>query len=144
MIRYGHEIGNHTRNHYDMTILANETNLESFIYEIMDTHKTIYEVTKKIPSLIFRFPKGEFSDRSLSIVHDLGFSTYFWSHAYNDYSGDVSKEVAYNNLVGHIHNGAIYLLHPNNKGNYEALNDFIIESKKQGYTFELVSNIKKD
>ena len=144
LVDQGHEIGNHTRNHYDMTTLANETNLDKFIYEIMDTHKIIYETTKKIPPLIFRFPKGEFSERTLSIISDLGYSTYFWSHAYNDYSGDVSKEEAYNNLVGHIHNGAIYLLHPNNKGNYEALNDFIIEAKKQGYTFELVSTIKKD
>ena len=110
----------------------------------MDTQKTIYEVTKVMPPFIFRFPKGEFSLRSMAIVHDLGYSSYFWSHAYNDYSGNVSKEEAYNNLIGHIHNGAIYLLHPSNSGNYEALNDFILEAKRLGYTFELVSNIKKD
>ncbi len=144
LVQKGHEIGNHTRSHYDMTTLANEENLNKFISEIMDTQKTIYEVTKKMPPLIFRFPKGEFSLRSMAIVSDLGYSSYFWSHAYNDYSGDISKEEAYNTLIGHLHNGAIYLIHPSNKGNYEAMNDFIIEAKKQGYTFELVSNIKKD
>ena len=144
LVKNGHEIGNHTRNHYDMTTLANESNLDKLIYEIMDTQKTIYEITKKMPPLIFRFPKGEFSLRSLAIVNDLGYSTYFWSHAYNDYSGNISKEVAYNSLIGHLHNGAIYLIHPSNLGNYEAMNDFIIEAIKQGYTFDLVSNIKKD
>ena len=39
------------------------------------------------------------------------------------------------------HNGAIYLLHPKNKGNYEALDTFIKEMKKLGYRFDLVKNI---
>lgn len=142
LVKNGHEIGNHTRNHYDMTLLANEENCEKFIEEIMITHKTIYEVTHVVPPMIFRFPKGDFSIRSMAMVHDLGFRTYFWSHAYNDYGSDVLKEEAYNNLVTHLHNGAIYLLHPANKGNYETMEDFIVEAKKQGYSFGLVSEIK--
>ncbi len=142
LVKNGHEIGNHTRNHYDMTSLANEENCKKFVEEIMITHKTIYEVTHVIPPMIFRFPKGDFSIRSMAMVHDLGFRTYFWSHAYNDYGSDVLKEEAYNNLVTHLHNGAIYLLHPANKGNYEAMEDFIVEAKKQGYSFGLVSEIK--
>lgn len=142
LVKNGHEIGNHTRNHYDMTMLANEENCNKFVEEIMITHKTIYEVTHVIPPMIFRFPKGDFSIRSMAMVHDLGFRTYFWSHAYNDYGSDVLKEEAYNNLVTHLHNGAIYLLHPANKGNYEAMEDFILEAKKQGYSFGLVSEIK--
>lgn len=142
LVNNGHEIGNHTRNHYDMTLLANEENCRRFVEEIMITHKTIYEVTHVIPPMIFRFPKGDFSIRSMAMVHDLGFRTYFWSHAYNDYGSDVLKEEAYNNLVTHLHNGAIYLLHPANKGNYEAMEDFILEAKKQGYSFGLVSEIK--
>lgn len=142
LVKNGHEIGNHTRNHYDMTLLANEENCHKFVEEIMVTHKTIYEVTHVVPPMIFRFPKGDFSIRSMAMVHDLGFRSYFWSHAYNDYGSDVLKEESYNNLVMHLHNGAIYLLHPANKGNYEAMEDFILEAKKQGYSFGLVSEIK--
>lgn len=142
LVLEGHEIGNHTRTHPDMTALANEINTTLFVNEIMETHKAIYEVTKQMPPFIFRFPKGDFSIRSMAMVNDLGYRTYFWSHAYNDYGVDVSKEEAYNNLVSHLHNGAIYLLHPANKGNYEAMNDFIVEAKKLGYSFELVSHIK--
>lgn len=141
LVAQGHEIGNHTRSHYDMTTLANENDCTRFVSEIMDTQKAIYEVTKRLPEKIFRFPKGEFSERSLAMVSDLGFKTYFWSHAYNDYEGDVDPKITYNNLVSHLHHGAIYLLHPNNKGNYEAMNDFLLEAKRQGYTFELVSKI---
>ncbi len=143
LIENGHEIGNHTRTHPDMTALANEKECERFVREIMETQKAIYEVTKVMPPRIFRFPKGDYSLRSLYMVKDLGYSTYFWSHAYDDYSQDVSKEYAYNNLISHLHKGAIYLLHPSNQGNYEAMKDFIIEVKSQGYRFELVSQIKK-
>ena len=139
----GHEIGNHTRTHPDMTQLANAQGSELFVKELMETQRAIYEVTKKMPPLIFRFPKGDFSLRCLAMVSDLGYRTYFWSHAYDDYSADVSKEAAYNNLISHLHQGAIYLLHPANKGNYEAMEDFILEAKRQGYSFELVSQIKK-
>ena len=53
----------------------------------------------------------------------------------------LSKEEALNSMMKRYHNGAIYLIHPNNKGNYEALETFIVEMKKLGYKFDLVKNI---
>lgn len=144
LVKKGHVIGNHTRSHYNMQNYANEQGLETFVKEINDTQKTIYEVTQQKPAKIFRFPSGEYSERSLAIVHDLGYQTIFWSHAYHDYGEDVSKEEAYNNLITHLHPGAIYLLHPSNKGNLECLNDFIEEVKKQGYRFDVISSIHKN
>ena len=70
-------------------------------------------------------------------------SVVFFSSTVSFVFEDVSKEAAYNNLISHLHQGAIYLLHPANKGNYEAMEDFILEAKRQGYSFELVSQIKK-
>lgn len=141
LVQSGHVIGNHTRTHPNMTTLANEQGMKSFLNEINDTQKAIYEATQTIPQKIFRFPSGEYSERALAMVSDMGYKTYFWSHAYHDYSGDLSKEESYNNLVSHLHQGAIYLLHPANKGNYEAMSAFIEEAKKQGYRFDLVTNI---
>ena len=64
------------------------------------------------------------------------------SRNYLDYKEDVTKEKALNELTKRVHNGAIYLMHPKNKGNYLALDTFIKNMKKQGYTFDLVKNIK--
>ena len=74
-------------------------------------------------------------------MKDLGYKTYFYSANYNDFSGTLSKEKALSEMTKRYHNGAIYLIHPNNKGNYEALESFITEMKKQGFKFDLVKNI---
>ena len=58
-----------------------------------------------------------------------------------DFGEDVSKAYALNELMKRYHNGAIYLLHPKNKGNYLALDSFIKELKKLGYKFDTIDNI---
>ena len=40
--------------------------------------------------------------------------------------------------------GAIYLLHPSNKGNYEAMDTFIKNMKDLGYDFKTVDTIPSD
>ena len=74
-------------------------------------------------------------------MKDLGYKTYFYSADYKDFAEDVTKEYALAELTKRLHNGAIYLIHPKNKGNYLALDSFIKEAKKQGYKFDLVKNI---
>ena len=44
-------------------------------------------------------------------------------------------------MMEHYHNGAIYLLHPSNKGNYLAIADFIEAMQEEGYRFGLVNEI---
>ena len=73
------------------------------------------------------------------MISDIGRSS--GSHAYYDYGSDVSKEEALDTMLAHYHNGAIYLLHPTNKGNYLALDDFIKEMKRLGYRFDTVDHI---
>lgn len=141
LVKNGHLIGNHTRHHYDMPNYATEAGLKQFTMEILETEKAIWKVTGVKPEKVFRFPKGATSERSMKIVSDLGYKNFFWSHAYYDYAGDVSKKEAYDTMINHLHNGAIYLLHPSNKGNYLALEDFIKAAQKEGYRFALVSEI---
>lgn len=144
LIKDGNVIGNHTWHHYDMTTLANASSVDSFVKEISETEKTYMEVTGKKMKKIFRFPKGGSSERAMKMVADLGYSTYNWSHAYYDYASDVSGEDALKTMLDHYHNGAIYLLHPSNKGNYEAIGTFVEQMKDKGYTFKTVDSIPKE
>ncbi len=136
LVANNHVIGNHTWNHLDMSSLANESEIDAFVDEITSVEKVYMEVTGKEMEKVFRFPKGESSERTLKIMQDLGYTTYFWSHAYYDYGAHVNYETAYTALTNYYHNGAIYLIHPSNEGNYLAMEDFIVEMLDLGYTFK--------
>ena len=47
-------------------------------------------------------------------------------------------------MMEHYHPGAIYLLHPSNKGNYEAMDTFIQNMKDLGYRFDTVDHIPQN
>lgn len=138
----GHSVGNHTANHYSMPSLATRTNFEKYLNEIEENEKAYKEITGVNMDKVYREPKGEYSYRSLQIVHDLGYKSYFWSADHYDFDYDVSKQKAFNELEKRYHNGAIYLIHPKNKGNYEAMEDFIKYMKNLGYSFGLVRDIQ--
>ena len=142
MAEQGHTIANHTSHHLNMPSLATKENFSKYLNEIKEVEKTYYNITGKNMEKVYRDPRGEWSYRDLQIMKDLGYKTYFYSADYLDYKEDVSKEKALNELTKIVHNGAIYLMHPKNKGNYEALDTFIKNMKKQGYKFDLVKNIK--
>lgn len=142
LVKYGHSVGNHTANHYQMPLYANRGSFQKYLNEIIAVEDAFEQVTGSKMDRIYREPKGEYSYRSLQIMKDLGYKTYFWSIAYLDYADNVSKERALEELTSRVHNGAIYLIHPKNKGNYEAMDTFIKRMKEQGYTFDLVKNIK--
>lgn len=143
MTKTGQSIGNHTANHLAMPTLANANSFDKYLREITEVEDAYYKITGKKMDKIYREPRGEFSLRSLQIVKDLGYSSYFWSASYLDFNGELSKEKALAEMKSRYHNGAIYLIHPNNKGNYLALDDFIKFLKSKGYRFDLVKNIPK-
>ncbi len=137
----GHSVGNHTTHHLKMSELATKDNFDKYVSEIVDLEKAYFEITGKIMDKVYREPKGEWSERSLAIVKDMGYKSFFYSADYLDWNGDVTGDYAYNELMKRYHNGAIYLIHPQNKGNYEAMDRFIKEMKSLGYKFGLVRDI---
>jgi len=137
----GHSVGNHTDNHYSMPSLATRENFNKYLAEVQMIEDSYRDITGKELDKVYRDPRGEWSFRDLQIMKDRGYKSFFYSADYMDFGGDVSKEYALNELMKRYHNGAIYLMHPKNKGNYEALDTFIKEMKKLGYRFDLVKNI---
>ncbi len=141
MVKNGHSIGNHTATHPSMPSLATKDNFSSFLEELSKTNDEYRKIIGKNMDKIYREPRGEFSLRTLSIMKDLGYKTYFWSAAYKDWDDSLSKGQALDYMKKRLHLGAIYLLHPTSKANYRALEDFIKYAKGEGYTFDLVKNI---
>lgn len=141
LVNNGHSVGNHTADHVDMTKLATKEHYQKYVNQIKQVEEAFKEATGTNLDKVYREPKGVWSYRSLEIVKNLGYKTYFWSAAYVDFNGELGKEEALKLMLERLHNGAIYLIHPNNKGNYLALSDFIDEVVNRGYTFDLVRNI---
>lgn len=142
MVDAGHSIGNHTANHYSMPTLATKEKFGSYLNEIESVEEAYKKITGKVMDKIYRDPRGEWSFRDLQIMKDMGYRSYFYSADYMDFGSDVSREYALNELMKRYHNGAIYLMHPKNKGNYLALESFIKQMKALGYRFDLVKNIQ--
>lgn len=137
-----HSVGNHTYHHKDMPLLASGTSYKEFVKELQLNEEVYINITGVSMDKIYRPPRGSFSNRSLKIISDLGYSTYFWSASYLDYEKDLSEQEALTNMMDRYHNGAIYLLHAKNKGNYLALDTFILNMQKLGYEFGLVRDIE--
>lgn len=141
LVQTGHSVGNHTANHKVMPTLATATNFQKYLKEIKAVEDAFYKTTGTQMDKIYREPSGDWSFRSIQIMKDLGYKTYFWSASYPDYKDTVSGETALNELIKRLHNGAIYLIHPKNKGNMEAMDSLIKNIKDLGYRFDLVKNI---
>jgi len=140
MIKEGHIVGNHTVNHKSMPDLDNEKIKE----EIMNLHTAVYEKFNYEMKYI-RPPMGEFSERSLSLVKSLGYTTTMWSMAYDDWDENRQGREAYaqNKIMSNIHNGAIILLHANSIDNSNILNECIKEIKQMGYEFKALDEFKQ-
>lgn len=139
MIEEGHEIGNHTVNHKDITSLSDE----ELRKEVMNLHTAVVEKTG-YEMKYFRPPKGEFSEYSLNFLKSLGYTTVLWSNAYDDWNKDNQGRVEYgkNKLLDNLHSGSVILLHSTSRDNKDLLEDFINEARKMGYEFEKLDNFE--
>ena len=129
----GHLVCNHTRNHKNICSFTAEE-IKNDLTSLEDLYR---EKTGKEMSKYFRFPEGKYSEEALMAVSDLGYSTIFWSFAYEDWNNacQMSKEKAKKKILSNTHNGAIMLFHPTSSVNAELFPELIREWKRQGYTF---------
>ena len=139
MINDGHIIGNHTYSHKDFTkfsqdeILNDLTKLEDAFYK---------EFNFKISNYV-RPPRGEYDDKSMSILYQNGYRTVFWSLAYVDWYKDKynGNNYSYKKIMAKIHNGAVILMHTVGKDNKEDLDITIKSLKNMGYKFSSLDEL---
>lgn len=140
MIDEGHIVGNHTVNHKSMPTL----NDDQIKKEVLDLHQAIYSKFNYEMKYI-RPPKGEYSERTLSVCNSLGYKTVMWSFAYSDW--DEKKQPDENKakemIINNLHNGEIMLLHATSKTNTNILDDVLKEIKNQGYEIKSIDEFEK-
>jgi len=133
----GHEIGNHTYTHSDLTTLSYD-DIQS---ELQDTEAIISSITGKTTKPVFRPPYGSYDDSVLQAAGDDGYPlTINWSIDSDDYDNIPASQI-YDNVVNNIHPGAIVLMHTGDNNSIYALQDIIDTLKGQGYSFVTASEI---
>ena len=135
MIDDGHIVGNHTVNHKSMPDITQE----ELTKEVMDLHQVIYEKFGYEMKYL-RPPKGEFSEKTLKQISQLGYKTVMWSFAYEDWEENKQPD---EQKAKNLHNGEIILLHGNSKTNTNVLDSVIKEAINMGYEFKSLDEFEK-
>lgn len=141
MVAEGHTVGNHTINHPSMPSVTDDEKLKN---EIIGMHTAVYEKTGYEMKYI-RPPMGEYSQRTLEISQNLGYTTVMWSFAYDDWDLKKQKGVEYakEKILKNVHNGEVILLHAVSKDNAEVLDYCIKEIKNMGYEFKTLDEFAR-
>ncbi len=137
----GHIVGNHTVNHPSMPDLSDD----ELKLELENLTQSYQDLTGK-EMKFFRPPMGEFSQRTLKLTSEMGYTNVFWSFAYKDWETNNQKGTgyAYNQIMDGVNDGAILLLHAVSKDNAEILDKVIKDLKAQGYTFKSLTDFPKN
>lgn len=141
MIDEDHVIGNHTVNHPSMPSITDDEKLKK---EVEDLHNYVLENFNYEMKYI-RPPKGEFSERTVKICKDLGYTTVLWSSAYDDWDVNNQKGVEYAKkmIINYAHNGCVMLLHAVSKDNTEVLGEVIETLRDQEYDFYTLEDFER-
>jgi peptidoglycan/xylan/chitin deacetylase (PgdA/CDA1 family) len=115
---------------------------EAIIDEVMACERLVTDITGDKP-LFFRFPAGNYDQRTVRVVEGLGYRVVHWTFA----SGDPAKEVTPKRLsawvLGKTRPGDILIFHINGRGysTAEALPGIVQQLRQRGYRFVLLKDI---
>ena len=134
MVDEGHIVCSHSMNHKNMAAI---TDFAAFSKELTDLETLFYEQTGKRIAKFFRPPEGTFSEMLLRYAQQCGYTTVFWSFAYQDWYNDnqPSVESAFDTIISRTHPGEIALLHLTSKTNAEVLDAVLTKWEEMNYRF---------
>jgi polysaccharide deacetylase family sporulation protein PdaB len=133
----GHDLGNHSENHKEMSKLTEEEIRE----EVQSVHKKVKELTGVEMSL-FRAPYGDYDDELVTTVNALGYQCVLWnvdSLDWKDYGVDSIIKTVCNHK--NLANGSIILMHNGATYTAEALESVISGLEAQGYELVPISQL---
>lgn len=137
MIKEGHIVGNHSTTHPSFASI-DRTKMKSEIEQTENYLRENFGYCAKF----FRFPAGEYNESALDLVASLGYTSVFWSVAYNDWNVKQikGKDYAVKTVLERLHPGAVILLHSVSKDNAAALGEIIDSARSEGYVFKALTD----
>lgn len=131
VVKEGHQIGNHTFNHFR----GFEQNTEDYI-------KNVTKAKEFIDSPLFRPPHGQLKPKQYKVLKEQ-YKIIMWDLVTRDYSKIKEGPEVYKNVLKYTRSGSIVTFHDSlrawNKGNLQfALPRSIEFWKEEGYEFKLL------
>lgn len=133
----GHDLGNHSQNHKNMSQLS----VEEIKEEIMTVHNKVYELTE-IDMTLFRPPYGDYDDDVITSCADVNYYPIQWDIDSLDWK-NYGKDDLVDRVVNHkdLKNGSIILMHNGAKYTAEALQEVIDGLRNKGYEIVPISEL---
>lgn len=133
----GHDLGNHSENHKQMSQLSAEQCKE----EIMKPHEKVKKLTGK-DMILFRPPYGDYNDNLIQVARECNYYPIQWdvdSLDWKDY--DAATIIRRVTEHKHLGNGSIILCHNGAKHTAEALDELLATLKQKGYQLVPISEL---
>ncbi len=131
----GHEIGNHSDRHPDMTKISKDKIIQEIDINDSKIRKLTGEGTK-----LFRCPEGSYNDLVIQTVKDTGHYCIQWDVDSIDWREE-GADLEYNRVIKKTKDGSIILFHNNAKYTPDNLSKIIEKLKNEGYQFVKVGDL---
>lgn len=125
----GHDLGNHTYHHYELTWL-DPTGLK---FEIQHTNDTLRQILG-VPTRWFRAPGCHYTQASLKVIRDLGMVRVDTTDNSGDWAGYGVRSIL-NRVMTHLSPGDVILCHDRMPETVQALPILIRSVRRRGYRF---------
>lgn len=130
----GMEIGNHSKNHYNMSKLDDQTKSQEIDY----VNTKIMELTGKTPKF-FRAPFGDYNNALMGVLEQKSMIGIQWDVDSLDWKGLSGQEIA--KRVAKAKSGSIILCHNNSDNILDAIPLVISNLQNQGYKLVAMSEL---
>lgn len=137
LVKRGHDLGNHSEHHYDMTTIS-QSEKEA---ELQSVHDRVKELTG-YEMFLFRPPYGAYDNAVIKTAYQMDYYPIQWSVDsldWKDYGVDSIIDTVCNHKA--LAPGAIILCHNGAKYTAEALDTMLTQLEEKGYTIVPISEL---
>jgi peptidoglycan/xylan/chitin deacetylase (PgdA/CDA1 family) len=134
----GHELGNHTYTHPDLTRVPDE----QVLAELQRTEDQVRRVTGRSTKPYFRPPFGARDARVLRLAAVEGYRSVYWTtDSWDSVKKGIRPDEIRRRVVGKAQPGGIVLMHCGSQATADALPQILRALKEQGYEIVTVSEL---
>jgi peptidoglycan/xylan/chitin deacetylase (PgdA/CDA1 family) len=133
----GHEIGNHSWSHPDMTKLTDKEIEEQVTKEEANVESVVGDVMKPY----FRTPFGTHDPRVKMVIGAMGYRLVYWSLDSGDWLPERTAEQELSRVIEKAQNGFIIVMHGSSSQTAESLPQVIEQLRTKGFQLVTLSEL---